>query len=59
MDLQPIPEMIGDLPNLCGAWDKVKEVTQQPCADLPERDQLASGPAPGRLRHRPAHAAAA
>ncbi len=28
MDLQAIPEMIGDLPNFCGAWDQVKEVTQ-------------------------------
>jgi hypothetical protein len=28
MDLQTIPEMIDGLPNLCGAWDKVKEVTR-------------------------------
>jgi hypothetical protein len=28
MDLRPMPEMIDGLPNFCGAWDQVKEVTR-------------------------------
>ena len=27
MDLHPIPEMVGGLPNICGADDQVREVT--------------------------------
>ncbi len=29
MDLRAIPEMVNGLPNLCGAWDQVKEITRQ------------------------------
>jgi hypothetical protein len=28
MDLHPIPEVVDGLPNLCGAWEQVKEVTR-------------------------------
>lgn len=28
MDLQPLSEMVNGLPNICGAWDQVKEVTR-------------------------------
>jgi hypothetical protein len=29
MELRPIPEMVNGLPNLCGAWDQVKEITRR------------------------------
>jgi hypothetical protein len=38
MDLRPLPEIVDGLPNLCGAFDQVKEVTRgkRPPVFLPE-----------------------
>ena len=56
---RPIPEIVDGLPNLCGADAQVRGSHARPRPRLPAGNQPAPRPPASRLRHRPAHAAAA